>query len=73
MTRPLEGEIWQDRREPYRGRRGRVAAVTYTHVTLDPWPGYCDCPAKQRRTTIDRKRFLAAWRKVSDDLDGSQP
>ncbi len=57
----LDGTIWRDTGSHFRGRRGKVVAVSDIAVTLDPWPGSCQCPLQQRRTTIRLDRFLAQF------------
>lgn len=62
------GEVWEQKKGAMTGRRGRITRFIWTHwpnlVALDPVPGTCPCPRKQRRTTIPIRRLLDTWEKV---------
>lgn len=68
---PRPGEIWEDRFPPFKGRRGRVVQSDYM-VTLDPHPGHCPCPKKQRRTAIRLDRFMARWQRIAPTRTGQE-
>jgi hypothetical protein len=55
------GQVWEQRKGRYIGRRGRVIDHSRFWVTLIPEPGLCECPAKQRTTKIKQSTFLKEW------------
>jgi len=72
MRKPRIGEVWEQHSGKFVGRRGKVAdlllegdyGIGNSYVVLNPYPGFCPCPLKQRRTRMKMETFLKQFHHV---------